>query len=750
MTRFEVNLKSAISVILLTLILSLIFKVYLEFDKSQHLLGLTLSIQTEPIGLYIHDVSNGSPSELSDMQINETIIQINNTPVADFEVLDETLRSTSTGDSVTILTLDSSGLANTYHVKPGMPITLIEIIFDFLAGFVYLSLFALTLKHWHTSLATKLLTIILGIISTDYLLPYSIMNHSFWGDWLYLFNLTGILLTSILEIHLFFVFPRKTKLYQTHTAPILFFIYGGLFGGSIWLLATNRLALQEDFFINHFEIWSSFLLALITALLIAQLKCAKEEREIKLSIIVFITLIPWVIMQFLISAYTLYDKNITDAMFDLYSFCVVLFPFGIIIGILRYDLLNIGKSVDRKILHRAVTFFLAIISIVVLIALYELVVSYIQTAILTLILVVLALLTGHYLNRLSLRSQVIVDRGVFPAQYQLKRKLDALLNALSGESHELRAVEKVSFGLQTIFDLKWCAIYLYETNSEHGEVFSITDKHPFSTQELSDFLIQIDNVHTVLDSNHDIKQSRENKLWSNLRLDFGIKHLFKLEIRNETIGYILFSNRKSHAPIHVEESSEIEVFSQYISQMIYRIRLEKSAHIDELTGTLRREAAFSRLKQSLHLAFEEKHWASLAVIDLDHFKRINDRFGHPFGDQVLQRAVEIIKNNIKGTDILGRYGGEEFVLYMPNTNLTGAQTLLEKIRQDFSNFYFIPKSDSKIYNTLSVGVISLSPDSHPDVLKVNPLLDNLISQADQLLYKAKRNGRNQIQADLFK
>jgi diguanylate cyclase (GGDEF)-like protein len=128
------------------------------------------------------------------------------------------------------------------------------------------------------------------------------------------------------------------------------------------------------------------------------------------------------------------------------------------------------------------------------------------------------------------------------------------------------------------------------------------------------------------------------------------------------------------------------------------------------------------------------------MIDIDLFKNINDTYGHLVGDEVLKEVVRITKAPIRSVDILGRYGGEEFGLILPETNEEGAMILAEKIRNNIENHIFTIKNDGeelKIKLTVSIGVAIFPDDDVTDV-------KSLIKSADDALYISKDKGRNRV------
>lgn len=156
------------------------------------------------------------------------------------------------------------------------------------------------------------------------------------------------------------------------------------------------------------------------------------------------------------------------------------------------------------------------------------------------------------------------------------------------------------------------------------------------------------------------------------------------------------------------------------------------ASIDSLTG-IQNRGAIMRTATQLKRSHEHAGSLALMMIDADHFKEINDRYGHIAGDAVLRRLSEILRTQIRSTDIVGRYGGEEFLVLMPDTGLDGALKLAEKLRLAVAESMTKPQP-----LTISIGVATTSQH--------DTTLDQALTRADNALYKAKAAGRNCVMA----
>jgi len=163
--------------------------------------------------------------------------------------------------------------------------------------------------------------------------------------------------------------------------------------------------------------------------------------------------------------------------------------------------------------------------------------------------------------------------------------------------------------------------------------------------------------------------------------------------------------------------------------------LEKSVTIDGLTGVINQ----MQIKKLLELRLEEaKRYSqplSILMIDLDYFKIINDTYGHLAGDSALALIAEKLKGSIRKVDICGRYGGEEFLIILPNTEFKYAVTVAENLRKIIESTKF-PNYELQV--TVSIGVAGLDDEMST--------INQLIRKADMFLYKAKHNGRNRVES----
>ena len=180
-----------------------------------------------------------------------------------------------------------------------------------------------------------------------------------------------------------------------------------------------------------------------------------------------------------------------------------------------------------------------------------------------------------------------------------------------------------------------------------------------------------------------------------------------------------------------ESHSEID----RLRQEVVRARQESLA--DGLTGLTNRRGFDQALTECLSRQDEVLHAPSLLITDVDHFKRINDNYGHLFGDKVLRTIAQVVKDSVKGRDTAARYGGEEFAILLPDTPIDGARTLAEQIRTKVERCRIKRSGSDSAIDTIT---ISIGVTAH----RAGEAAHDFIARADSALYHAKNQGRNRV------
>lgn len=214
---------------------------------------------------------------------------------------------------------------------------------------------------------------------------------------------------------------------------------------------------------------------------------------------------------------------------------------------------------------------------------------------------------------------------------------------------------------------------------------------------------------------------------------------YALHGADQPLGSVLFYRDRRFSEV------ELERLEQWLSLLVVPLRNALSyqnalrlASVDSLTGLGNRAALDSALHRELRLAERHGHEFSLLLIDVDHFKQINDRWGHSRGDRILKEVGKAIGHACRDTDLVYRYGGEEFVVLLSGTDSSGARVIAERLRQAVQNWM---TDAERLSVTVSIGVSYRNPEGETSI-------HSLFDRADQALYRAKAQGRNRVAMEL--
>ena len=219
--------------------------------------------------------------------------------------------------------------------------------------------------------------------------------------------------------------------------------------------------------------------------------------------------------------------------------------------------------------------------------------------------------------------------------------------------------------------------------------------------------------------------------------NFNEKSFIKNERRKnlqgskDVIGYIYIESQRVLNNLNKESMKKCMELSKVIGVIIEKYIFRLSASIDKLTGTLTRKYLEDALGEQIEAASLTGSEFSLIMYDLDDFKLVNDKFGHRTGDYVLKRVSDVVRRNLRETDIVGRYGGEEFIVILPGTGISDAELVAEKLR--------IKIEGEKILDNRRDVTVSLGIASYPLHAQWQ---EELVERVDQALYVAKQKGRN--------
>lgn len=316
----------------------------------------------------------------------------------------------------------------------------------------------------------------------------------------------------------------------------------------------------------------------------------------------------------------------------------------------------------------------------------------------------------------------LIDSTVESSIYNDERKINklGLTEVIRNENKNILLIED---------DMKFVGSMIDRLEAEQLHVFVATDINK-----------GLEQVYTMRPSfimlNHDLING-ENIETVNLLIQVAKQIVTTIAfVGNEDTEKNRIDAYKMGAHDYIIKPIVMNVFLPYLNNRLQgRQDVQQMITIDELTGTFNRKYMNEMLMKWINKFEVKKRWFTIAIIDLDHFKHVNDTYGHLVGDEVLKELVNVLKKNIRKDDEIFRFGGEEFIILFPETNEQNANEILTNARIQFSKEQF-SANDETFYVTFSAGIMQINRHINSK--------EKLIEYADQALYRSKAEGRNRV------
>jgi two-component system cell cycle response regulator len=310
--------------------------------------------------------------------------------------------------------------------------------------------------------------------------------------------------------------------------------------------------------------------------------------------------------------------------------------------------------------------------------------------------------------------------------------------------------------ISRLFQIRRCSMILVEEDGRRGTVVAAQDDPSINSLALD--LARYPEIRQAVETGapvlvKNLKRSalfeQIRPLWETENIDIDIQSIVTIPFTFDKGRHGVFFLRSSQDEPALDEDSvrltsaiaqgtvrALNRAAMFESVLSHQEQLEVLAKTDELTGCLSRRFLMERLENELERAMRYERLLGLVMFDIDDFKRLNDTQGHITGDAALRSIGEVLRRSLRTADFVGRYGGDEFLLVLPETSMHGTHQLAERIRNGVSRRRFELRGDS-LRLTVSGGVVGF-----PDAVVVN--LEDLIDRADRALYAAKAAGRNKV------
>jgi diguanylate cyclase (GGDEF)-like protein len=367
------------------------------------------------------------------------------------------------------------------------------------------------------------------------------------------------------------------------------------------------------------------------------------------------------------------------------------------------------------------------------------------------------LLSPFFKEELDHKLKVLIDRKNWIERlYEKNEDIYALMELASLASSTLNPKEVLFLIVKKISEIirvtRCSMISINPMNNRYADVVS-----SFEDPKITNLRIDLRNYPEIrralsLKKMVVVKDAPKDPLMKevkNIITPLGIRSIVVIPVifRDEVIGTLLLrTSRKSHTftkreinlLIALANASANALYNAFLYERLgkEKVKLEKLAITDYLTGIYNIRYLYNRLEEEFSRAHRYALPLSCIMLDIDHFKRINDNYGHRIGDLVLREFAQLVKRHTRKSDLFARYGGEEFILLLPQTPLKGALVEARRLAEIIRRYRFKPLQEDHGF-TVSFG-ISSSP--HREIKNY----DDLIQSADDALFRAKEKGRDQI------
>ena len=719
-----------------------------------------VSIDQGAQGILVTELGRGLAAERAGIEQGDLIVRLDGLRTVKVGDWDLAAADFSRDRPVEIV-VRRDGAERTFTLTPGAPFPWLRVTVNALAVVGYLGLVLLVLLQQRNDLRTRLLLLFALAVALELVLPIGAI-----GDYkLLIFAYSGFyMLTGFeigVELHLAALIPERPDWLRKRPWVVpLFYVVGIGLGG---LTAATYLAEDiggldpfpwtsgriEDVLLR----WGLPLWALgVTTLLAIPTFTHQQPRRRQQAGLVLAGVMPWLILTLVTS---FIDTEVLAGfawMQTVESLVLLCYPVAVFVAVFRYHLFDIEVTLRRSILYGLLTGALILVFYALLGAGGAIFSQLVEENGSAWAIAGATLVLGLLFAPLMRALQRWIDRRLFPERYALRAHLVALASELPSLGKLPLMGEHLVSRIGSIFGSRSATLFLADPTAE--VLGLLAARRPPHSEELDrSLLLPLRDPAVVAlrrlrrpvpaASFRDIVavETDSSPLLQRLEL-LDAALLIPLMSQDRLVGLMTLGRRESEDRYRNEEIELLDLLSLHVATVFENARLFESATFEGLTGLLRREAILEKLDLELQRAQRYNRPLTVGLADLDHFKNVNDRYGHLVGDSMLKRIARGIQASLRSTDMVGRYGGEEFLLVLPETDIAGAQTVAEKVRRSVQEIRLGLDEGEEASVTVSIGLACLDSLLGGEVRVVTPR--DLIAASDRALYRAKGAGRNRV------
>jgi diguanylate cyclase (GGDEF)-like protein len=703
-------------------------------------------------GLVITFVGPGSPAAVAGLEAGDEVLAVGEVPTrAMLDVAEAASRFPATG--TVPVTLLRDGRRHILALDPGVEVSWSQFAGNTVIILAYLALGLLALGHCGADRRARVLAAFAFAVTYELTLPISPAT----GPAAYLVGNTAFyLLTGFqigAELHLASVIPARRRWLDRRGVVPLYYL-----AGLVPTTLTAAAFLAEECEMRPLSPWSweqlngvlsfglqpAWAVAVPLLLLFPALRYPEPRGRQQAGLVLLGTL-PWSAVNVTVVVLALLGRPEPLWLPAVESWSLLFFPLAIVAAIFRHHLFDLELVVRQGLVHTGLATLL-LLGLYLLLGGSSLLLPADVRADLSVWLVSAAtLVLGLLFRPLRKVVQRFVDQRFFPEREGQKRSLVALAEELPALGKLARMGKHLVAGSQRIFGVQSVALLLSDPGSGRLSTLAAVPDPPAEIGSGSAVRLEEAGQRGLVNHPRPVPAASFLEHHPGLRHRpelAGAAYLVPLVHQAKLVGLLVLGPRSSDGRFPAEELELAALLAEHVAPVLENARLFESATVESLTGLLRREAILEQAERELERALRYQRPLTVGLADLDFFKEVNDQHGHLVGDSLLRRIGKALAAELRATDQMGRYGGEEFLLVLPETDGDGGWVVAEKLRHRVEKTALVLDDGTRTQVTISVGLATVCPGPQSD--RSVRVMD-LIAAADRALYRAKRSGRNQVQ-----
>lgn len=749
MNRFRPHRLAAGLILTTLVVLFVATQLFLGVQSAGRRVGVIL--EATPDGLQVTGLTPEGPAERAGLQAGDLLVSLDGRSVTNAWEYDQVAASYRRGEPVRAAVL-RDGVAIERVIVPGTPVPWGQYLLTALVTLGYTALALLTLRQRSGDIRGWLLFLFSGAVALELALPTQLVGSAgiAVGAVMFFYILTGSQIG--LELHLASIIPEPRRWFRSHRCfPALFYGVGLAAGGTaalalladlrgwFWVPALARRV--GPLLINYgLPLWAS---AVVLILLGPALRHAERDKRAQAGL-VLLGVLPWMVYVYLGRIFAILDFTTPALYSQLEPVVLMAFPVAVFVAIFRYQLFDIQFVLRGSMLYTSLTGLLILVfyaSVGVGGAMFSRMLEGGRDSLW--VFAGATLILGLLFAPLRQWLQRVIDRQFFPERYALRQRLTDLAAELPRLGKLSLMGKHLISELCTVFGLRSGTLLVADPASSLLVTVAATTADP--EQDFTQSFLLTSDDPGLQQLRREARPSPTSPLVAlsaalaqRFRL-FDAELVVPLLSRGELAGVLILGPKESGTRYTAEEVELLGLLSHLVATVVENARLFSAATTDSLTGLPRREAILELLERERRRAIRYERPLAVGMADLDHFKEINDRHGHLAGDAILNRVAQVMASNLRTADAVGRYGGEEFLLVLPETDMAGAAAVADKVVRAVAQIPFRLDDGQTVQTTVSIGLAQLGPG----VGTVNST--ELLAAADRNLLTAKGKGRNRIE-----